>query len=398
MIPLSEAQALVWQKTPPLPPEMLPLTTAALGLVLAETVVSDLDMPPFDKALMDGFAVRSADLAEGPVVLTVIEEVCAGQVPGQPMGPGQAVGVMTGAPLPTGGDAVVKKEECRELEGGRVDIQAGPIKPGLNVLHRGREMTKGQAVLAEGTVLRPQEFGVLASVGRTAVRVHPAPGVTILATGDELVEASEVPGPGQIRNSNGPMLLAQACRAGAVPFFLGVAPDQPESLRERIGEGLAAPILVLSGGVSVGKHDLTPGVLQELGVTTCFHGVALKPGKPVFFGTRGSTLVFGLPGNPVSAFVCFELFVRPAIRRLRGLKDPGFRLVPVELAEDLAYRSERPVFHPAWLEKATVRPVAWLGSADLKALTQANAFIFLPGGQQRRQAGQRVEVLRVEGE
>jgi molybdopterin molybdotransferase len=400
MLAVAEAQEIVLQHARPLPPEAVPLGPSALGLVLAEDVTSDLDMPPYDKALMDGYALRAADLSEGRGTLAVTEEITAGRTPQRAIGPGQAARIMTGAPLPAGADAVVMVERTRQLDGNRVQVEDAPPRPGQNIMARGREMRRGEAVLTAGAVLRPQEVGVLATVGRASARVHPAPAVAVLSTGDEVVEAAETPGPGQIRNGNGPMLAAQAARAGGIPRYLGIARDRLDSLRPLVAEGLRAPVLVLSGGVSAGKLDLVPGVLQECGVTAHFHKVEMKPGKPVFFGTRGDHLVFGLPGNPVSALVCFELFVRPAIRRLRGHADAGPRLLRAALAEDFTYHTDRPTYHPAWLEEGDggwrVRVVPWFGSPDLRGLTRANAFVLFPAGDHRHRAGQAFTVLSTE--
>jgi molybdopterin molybdotransferase len=411
MLSVAEAQKIVLEHARPLPPESAGLAPALLGLVLAENVASDLDMPPYDKAMMDGYAVRTADLPDGRATLAVTEEITAGRTPQLPVGPGQAARIMTGAPVPAGADAVVMIERTR-LSEGRVVIDDRPPRAGQNIMPRGREMRRGETVLAAGAVLRPQEIGLLASVGWAVVRVHPAPRVASLSTGDEVVEASEVPGPGQIRNSNGPMLTAQVARAGGVPRYLGIARDRLDSLRPLIAEGLQAPVLILSGGVSAGVADLVPGVLQELGMVAHFHKVEMKPGKPILFGTRGDTLVFGLPGNPVSALVCFELFIRPALRRLQGHAEAGPRMVAAVLAEDYAYRTDRPTYHPALLDSAPLAPggrgvggegegwrvrvVPWFGSPDLRGLGRANAFVLLPVGDHRHRAGEVFPVLVVE--
>jgi molybdopterin molybdotransferase len=265
-------------------------------------------------------------------------------------------------------------------------------------------MRAGEIVVPKGTRLRPQELGLLATVGRASARIRPAPRVAVLSTGDEVVEAPARPGPGQIRNGNGPMLVAQAARAGAAPAYLGLARDRLESLRPLVVQGLTAEVLVLSGGVSAGKLDLVPGVLAEAGVENIFHKVEMKPGKPVFFGTGlkaagGTCLVFGLPGNPVSALVCFELFVRPAVQRLKG-QLPGPTLVRARLCEDFKYRTDRPTYYPAVLTLAEagwqVRPIPWFGSADLRSVGAANAFVIFPVGDHVHPAGKIFEVLAVE--
>jgi molybdopterin molybdotransferase len=399
MLAVSEAQAIVLQHARPLPAETAALSTDALGLVLAEDVASDLDMPPFDKALMDGYAVRAADLADGRATLAVVEEVTAGATPSKNVALGQATRIMTGAPIPEGADAVVMIERTRLGDNDQVLIE-DQARPGQNIQYRGQEMRRNQTVLTAGAVLRPQEFGVLATVGRTTAKLHPRPNVAVLVTGDELVEANQLPGPGQIRNSNGPMLAAQVQRAGAIPRLLEIARDRVDHLRAQIAEGLQSPMLVLAGGVSAGKLDLVPGVLNDLNVQPRFHKVKLKPGKPVYFGTHANGLVFGLPGNPVSSLVCFELFVRPAIRRLAGHAHAGPFIIRAALVEDYPYRTDRPTYHPAWLEDGetgrTVRLVAWPGSPDLRSVTRANAFVVLPAGDHVHRAGTPMSVLKIE--
>jgi molybdopterin molybdotransferase len=276
-------------------------------------------------------------------------------------------------------------------------------------------------VLRTGDEIRPAEVGILAEVGRTEVEVFPRPRVAIVSTGNELIEVQARPAASQIRNSNGPMLAAAARRAGAIPLPLGIARDEPADLRAKIGQGLAAEVLVLSGGVSAGVLDLVPGVLRDLGVEQVFHKVSLKPGKPLWFGIQspksrvqspkpdipdlgpwtldeGPRLVFGLPGNPVSSLVCFELFVRPAIARLAG-RDPsvGLRRLPARLACDFEHRGERPTYFPAALERRDDRLCAklvrWRGSGDLRALTEANSLAIFDAGERHWRAGDAIDVL-----
>jgi molybdopterin molybdotransferase len=399
MLSVLEAQAIVLNHARALRPVRSPVSVELLGQVLAEDIASDLDMPPFDKSLMDGFAVRSGDLPQGKATLSIIEEVTAGQTPARALEAMQATRIMTGAPIPAGADAVVMIERTRLASDGRVEIEDQRPRPGQNIMSRGREMRCGETVLQSGTVLRPQEFGILASVGKTSVAVIPRPTVSALTTGDEVVDASRQPGPGQIRNGNGPMLLAQIARAGGITRSLGIAPDDATMLRSMIKDGLQSNVLVLSGGVSAGKLDLVPGVLQEVGVQAHFHKVALKPGKPILFGTWDTgTLVFGLPGNPVSALVGFELFVRPAIRRLAGHEKAGPFFVEAALAESFTYKTDRPTYYPAALDgdNRRVRPVPWFGSPDLRALTNANSFLVIAAGEHQLPAGRVVSVMRTD--
>ena len=399
MLSVAAAQDLILQHARPLPAVACPLD-AALGHVLAEDVTSDLDMPPFDKSMMDGYAVRVGDLPGGEGTLTVIEEFTAGQTPKRALAPGQAARIMTGAPIPDGTEAVVQVERTQPAGDNRVWMNDAALKAGQNILTRGREMRAGEVVVPRGALLRPQEIGVLATVGRGSVQVVPRPKVAVLPTGDEIVEVDTRPGPGQIRNGNGFTLAAQVARAGGVPASLGIVRDTADDLRAKIEPALQYDIVLLSGGVSAGKLDLVPAVLQELRVEPHFHKVEMKPGKPLVFGTRGRTLVFGLPGNPVSTFVCFELFVRPAMRVLRGLSDPDHRLPLATLTADFAYRTDRPTYHPALLDAGpqgwSVRAVPWFGSPDLRGVTGCNCLVLLPPGDHQHRAGQQFPVLRLD--
>jgi molybdopterin molybdotransferase len=385
MLEVNEARRVVLHHAHPLSPDLTPVSTAAFGHVLGESIASDLDMPPFDKALMDGYAVCSGENNER----VVIEEVAAGQTPTKRIGPEEATRVMTGAPLPEGTECVIPHEQTT-LVGDRVTLHVG-LLPGRFILRRASEYAVGQEVLPAGTVLTPQAVGVLASVGKTAIRLISPPRVAVIATGDELVEPPMMPKPGQLRNSNAPMLMALAHRAGGMPFYLGIGRDSLESLRPLIAEALqTAAVVVLSGGVSAGNRDLVPEALASLEVTTHFHQIAMKPGKPLLFGTKDRKLVFGLPGNPVSSFVCFELFLRPALRRLAGFTDLDLPRRELPITQDFVHESDRPTYHPARLEGEGVAPVPFQGSASLSCLLPANALLELPAGTTRLQAGQLV--------
>ncbi|MCE9531824.1 MAG: molybdopterin molybdotransferase MoeA [Planctomycetes bacterium] len=383
MLSVSEALSTVLREAKPLPAEKRDLALA-LGGVLAEAVTSDIDSPPFTKALMDGFALREADCRTIPATLRIIEEVAAGKVPTRTVQAGEATRIMTGAPIPAGADSVVMVERTEAVSLTEVRVIVA-VKPGQNILTRGSEMVAGDVVMPAGAVLGPQDLGLLAAVGRTSVYVSARPRVSILTTGDEIVEPPIMPGPGQIRNTNGPMLLGQSQRAGGLPRYLGIARDNVESLRSLIATGLSSSeVLILSGGVSAGKFDLVPGVLQELGVVSHFHRIVMKPGKPLFFGTSCEKLVFGLPGNPVSSFVCFELFIRPALRKMGGHAEPGYRTISLPLSTDFRTANDRPTFWPARIDARetgfTVQALPWQGSADLRALHTVNALLALPPG------------------
>lgn len=392
MLSVQAAQELVRRHARPLPTVSEPLTSGLLGLTLAEDVVSDLDSPPFDKSLVDGYAVRSED----PPERIVIGEIRAGQLCERTVGPNQAVQVMTGAPLPAGADAVVMQERVQPVGPERIQVLE-PVRPGQNVLPRGREMRRGEIVLRRGHRLRPQELGLLATVGKTRVAVVRRPIVGVLSTGDELVEPECVPNEAQIRNSNASMLAGQIVRAGGTPQLLGIVRDEPAELRRRIGEGLKTDVLLLSGGVSAGKFDLVPKVLAELGVEGVFHKVFLKPGKPLFFGTTQNGLVFGLPGNPVSSFVGFELFVRVALNALLGRSALWPRMAYARLEVAHHHASDRPTYHPCRLRATPegwfAMPLPWLGSPDLRTVCDADGFCIFDPGSREYQAGDRVPVL-----
>jgi molybdopterin molybdotransferase len=393
MLDVAAAREIVLRHAKPLTPRAEPLGPEVLGEVLAEDVAADIDSPPFDKSMMDGYAVRTSDLLAPGIALRVVDEVQAGSSHVSHVGLGEAVRIFTGAPIPISADAVVKQEDTT-TSGSEVVIQKGDIPPGLNIMPRGQEMKAGQVVLPAGTVITPFALGVLAAVGRRSAVLGrpPNPHVGVLSTGNELVDAIDVPRGGQIRNTNGPMLRAMASRAGAKECDFGIYGDDREGLKNGIFDGFHQDILILSGGVSVGKYDLVPDVLKSLGVEIHFHTVRMKPGKPLLFGTKDDTLVFGLPGNPVSAAVGFELFVRPAIDIMCG-RTPGPKELRLPLSEPLKAKHDRPTYHPAVIGPDTVRPLPWQGSADLRALLPANGYIVLPPGEVSFAAGDVVPVI-----
>jgi molybdopterin molybdotransferase len=425
MLTVSEALAAIIGTVIPGPIVSLPLDQAR-GLVLAQSIRSQVDSPPFDKALMDGFAIQAADLvgkeesSAAGIGLTIIEEIMAGHVPQCTVEAGQAARIMTGAPLPTGADLVVPVEETEFLAAagavsdssqdlGRVRIvNPKDSRVGRFILSQGATVRSGTEVLQLGRLLRAQEIAALAELGFTQVDVIQRPRVAILATGDELVPAGSKLGPGQIQNSNEPMLAAQVEQAGATAVRLGIARDERSHLREKILQGLESDFLLLSGGVSAGKLDLVPSELEAAGVRQVFHKIQMRPGKPLWFGVlepvaaSGSKrarpcFVFGLPGNPVSSMVCFELFVRTALRHWSGIQPAIVTPLSARLEADHHNDGNRPTYHPAkvtWTDDGpTVRIVDWMGSSDLCATVDANCMAYFPAGNRIWCAGERLPVL-----
>ncbi len=371
----------------------------ALGCRLAENVVSDIDSPPHDRSIVDGYAVVAEGLTSH-FKLTVLEEVTAGTVPTLELKTGTATRIMTGAPLPAGatGVVMVEKTELIDGEAEMVRILESP-RVGQNIGRKGTSLRRGETVLLAGARINPARIGLLAEVGCPCVKVADSPTVAVLATGNEIVAVDAIPGPGQIRNSNGPMLEALVKQLGAVAVSLGVARDEHDKLASLIRRGLEADFLVLSGGVSAGVLDLVPGVLAELGVRQVFHKVNLKPGKPIWFGVfphadGRKTFVFGLPGNPVSSFVCFALFVRYALSVIH--EDSALKMKPARLAADHFQRGERPTYWPAVIEEDADDVIVTLlpskGSADLKTLADANCLAFFPGEERVFPAGEALTV------
>jgi len=387
---------------------------AGLGRVLAEGILADRDFPPFARATRDGYAVRAADLAEVPVRLEVVGEVKAGDWP-EPgvctVGRGQAVGIMTGAPLPAGADAVVMVEHTA-LTDRSVEVRRS-VNLGENFVPRGAEAPSGQLLLDRGRRVDHARVAIAASVGKNRVQVFRKPRVAVLSTGDEVVEIGAAPGPAQIRNSNSYSLAAQIQNAGGEAVRLSIAPDERGRLRALIEqalieEGLSCDLLLLTGGVSMGKYDLVEQVLGELKAEFYFTGVEIQPGRPVVFGScrtgvRVRTLpphkkyFFGLPGNPVSTMVTFELFARPMIEALAGMTPRPLIFLKARLKSEIRTKTGLKRFLPAVLagefENAEVELARWQGSGDIAALARANCYVVIPPDRERIGAGEWVPLL-----
>ncbi len=397
MMEVAEALAIVLDQVKPLAASQTVLTPAVLGRVLARDAVADTDSPPFSKSLRDGYAVRAADCTPG-VALRVVEEIAAGSLPSQSVQPGTCSRIFTGAAIPDGADAVVMQEDTIEIEPKRIQITDQSVKPRQWVFARGTEMRAGDVVLPVGTVLNSAALGVLASLGLPEANLYGQPRVNVLSTGSELIEPGEPLPLGKIRNSNGPMLCSQITQARGIANYLGIVRDDRTTTRDAIRAALdATDVLVIAGGVSVGTFDLVPEILGSLDVSISFRQVRMKPGKPMLFGTREKTLVFGLPGNPVSAFVCFELFVKPALQALAGYPNPEPRVSTLPLGERLSITTDRPTYFPARLEYrddgVAIRPLPWEGAPDLCGLQPADAFLVLSPGDTRLDVGQPVSVI-----
>jgi molybdopterin molybdotransferase len=347
--------------------------------VLGEAVEADRDFPPTDRSAMDGFAVRSADAAGPGCELRVIGEVRAGQQADRALEPQTALRIFTGAVVPSGADAVVMVEQTHEVAGsGRVRIER-VVESGQHIRRQGQDIERGTRVLEPGVTIRAAEIAALASVGHSRVRVHRRPVVHVLSTGDELVEVGQTPLAHQVRNSNAPMLISCLGQHGIAGELLGNAPDRPVELEHALSRGLSGDLLLITGGVSVGQYDLVREALIKSGMQPLFHGVAMKPGKPILAGRRGRCAVVGLPGNPLSAFVGFVVLVAPALRKLIGRSRIENFALSATLAAPLRSKPGRVTYHLCVARSVDgelrVTPTSSTGSGDVLALARANAFV-----------------------
>jgi molybdopterin molybdotransferase len=400
MISVDQALSIVLENVQPLEPETVPLE-ASLGRILREDVQADMDLPPFDRARMDGYALRHEDGATAPVTLRLIGEVAAGSTFDGVVNRGEAVKIFTGAPVPPGADAV-QKVEVTERDGadGLAVLIKESVSLGQFITPRASEVTAGERVAAAGTEVGPAETAVLASFGYDQVRVGSRPRVAVLSTGSELVPVSATPSNSQIRNSNSYTIAAYSGRSGGRAEILGTVPDTMEASRDAL---LAAArdhdVVVTSGGVSMGDYDLVKAALQEIGARIYFDKVAIRPGKPIVFARLGDTYFFGLPGNPVSTSVTFNVFVRPAIRKMLGDSSPLLPAVQARLDRPIKDASSRRSYLPAALSiasgAAVVTPLKWGGSSDLVGFMNSNALIVVAEDVHEIAAGEFVDALLI---
>ena len=404
LTPLSEAQKVVLDATPVLGLEKIPILDA-LGRVLGEDIVAERDNPPWDNSAMDGFAVRWEDIRQEhaiqkPVTLSIIEDVPAGKMPSKTVESGQAIRIMTGAPIPKGADTVLKVEDTEHtLESVRV---FKPEPKGSNIRPQGEDVRKGECIIAKGTQIRPGEAGMLAILAKSFVFVYQRPRVAILSTGDELADLDERFSEEKIINSNSYGIAAAVQDAGGIPFLLGIARDNPAALKEKISHGLTSDILVLSGGVSMGDYDFTKAVFRDLGAEVNFWKLAIRPGQPLAFGKIQGKLAFGLPGNPVSSMVTFEQLVRPAMLKMSGHRSYGRPLVQAVFQEKFSKRTDRRHFLRGVLTREEgvfkVRTTGDQGSGILTSMVKANCLIDVPVEVERLNPGDLVTVQLLSSE
>jgi molybdopterin molybdotransferase len=396
MISVEEALEILLSNLPERTVERVPFQES-LGRVMAENLTATSDIPPFYRSSMDGYAILAADVETPPVELRIAGESRAGGgIPGT-LKSGEAIATMTGAPVPEGANAVQVIEQCEIIDGGLKVRILKPVKAHENIAPRGSEAKAGNVVLAAGHRVGPAEIAVMATFGYGEVKVYGKPAVAIFATGDELVEFDQMPQPDQIRNSNAYCLASQLRLMGLEADYLGIVRDDREELRRKMLAGLERDVLIITGGVSMGEYDFVRDVFQDLKLDILFSKVAIKPGKPTVFARRGNKLVFGLPGNPISALITFECFVRPVLGRLCGVANPELPRMKGELLADMRQSPGRTAFLPAWVtwqdDGWKVDPLRWKSSADIIGFTGANATFIFPKNRDLLSRGEIVEIM-----
>ena len=390
MIRIEEAYKLVTGAVEPMATARVDIK-ACLHRVLAEDIISDVDMPPFNKSAMDGYACRMGDIAEP---LKLIETIPAGKAPEKKIGKGECSAIMTGAPVPEGADCVIMVELTKKDDDGNIIYTGHTTK--ANIAYKAEDVSRGDVLIEKGTFLEPQHIAILAATGYNKPEVAEKPKVGIISTGDEIVEPSEEPGLSKIRNSNAYQLIGQVQKCGAIANYIGIARDNEQETYEIISEALTQnDVVILTGGISMGQFDFIPGVFEKLGVEVLFQTLAVQPGKPTLFGKMGNKRIFGLPGNPVSAFNTFELLVRPYLRLSMGAKS-GWKTVKLHMGTPYTRKkTKRDSFLPVKIEAGKVYPGDYHGSAHIQALTYADGFIMIPMGTASIEEGTAIDVRQI---
>lgn len=401
MISVEDALSLILSQIKAMGTERVDITSS-LGRVIAEGIYAKRDNPPWDNSAMDGYAVRYEDIKratkEKPAILTVIEDLPAGYIAKKTVGKGEAIRIMTGAPLPEGADTVVMVEDT-EKDGDIAKIFR-ETPSGENIRRAGEDIRAGELVVAKDTLIRPAEIGIIATCGKAAVSVYQRPRVAVLSTGDELVDVDEETAEGKIISSNSYTLSSMAAECGADAFQLGIAKDTREALKEKLIQTLHADLIITSGGVSEGDFDFVKDVLRELGSEMKFWKVAMKPGKPLAFGTIGGKPAFGLPGNPVSCMVCFEQFVRPSLLKMMGYRRIHRPVIKATLMEEIGKKPGRKHFIRSFVRledgRYTVTITGDQGSGILKSMVAANSLLIFPDELSVLKAGDTVKVQLID--
>ena len=403
MISVVEARDTILNRVRPIGVERVDIVSGR-GRVLAEDVHATRNQPPWDNSAMDGYAVRAADTVPAspntPAELEIVEDLPAGYVAKRAVGPGQAIHIMTGAPVPEGADTIVRVERTLRVDERRVRILQ-PVEPGTDLRRAGEDIREGDLIIPAGTLIRPAEVGLLASTNRSQVSVYRRPRVAVLSTGDEIVDVDEPLEDGKIVDSNGYALTALVADAGGVPLRLGICPDTQEALEQALRDGLVADAIITSGGVSVGEYDYVKAALEAVGTSMAFWKVSMTPGRPLTFGAIDDTIVFGLPGNPVASMVTFELFMRPALLKMQGYTHLYRPTINAVLQEDITKSLGRKQFIRVTLEQRDgtffASRTGAQGSGILRSMSMADGLAVSHEEQEFMEAGQEIEVMLLGG-
>ncbi len=403
MISVVEARDTILNRVRPIGVERVDIVSGR-GRVLAEDVHATRNQPPWDNSAMDGYAVRAADTVPAspntPAELEIVEDLPAGYVAKRAVGPGQAIHIMTGAPVPEGADTIVRVERTLRVDERRVRVLQ-PVEPGTDLRRAGEDIREGDLIIPAGTLIRPAEVGLLASTNRSQVSVYRRPRVAVLSTGDEIVDVDEPLEDGKIVDSNGYALTALVADAGGVPLRLGICPDTQEALEQALRDGLVADAIITSGGVSVGEYDYVKAALEAVGTSMAFWKVSMTPGRPLTFGAIDDTIVFGLPGNPVASMVTFELFMRPALLKMQGYTHLYRPTIKAVLQEDITKSLGRKQFIRVTLEQRDgtffASRTGAQGSGILRSMSIADGLAVSHEEQEFMEAGQEIEVMLLGG-